>query len=61
MNFKVWNNPRDVWIIEKNDQGHAVIRRAQDIPLVNELFKEGIQIGSQWFSNHIGGIVPNVP
>ena len=54
-------HPQEVWIIEKNDHGHATMRRSFDIPLVKELYSEGIPLGSQWYSNHMGGIIPNVP
>jgi predicted ATPase len=46
--------PKDVWIMEKNDQGLSSLTCASDIQSVNELHAEGIPMGSLWYSNHFG-------
>jgi predicted ATPase len=44
--------PEQVWIIRKNDEGHAIATRVADLPLVRELSNQGIPLGAQWYSNH---------
>ena len=44
--------PEDVWILVKGQDGFSQISRASDTPTVRDLFKEGIPLGSLWFSNH---------
>ena len=46
--------PEDVWILVKGQDGFSQISRASDTPTVRDLFKEGIPLGSLWFSNHFG-------
>jgi predicted ATPase len=46
--------PEDVWILVKGQDGFSHISRASDTPTVRDLFKEGIPLGSLWFSNHFG-------
>jgi predicted ATPase len=53
-NFVDALTPYEVWVMHKNDSGHANATRAADIPGVINLFNEGIPTGSLWFSNHFG-------
>jgi len=46
--------PKEVWIMEKNNQGFSTMTCASDIQSVNELHAEGIPMGSLWYSNHFG-------
>lgn len=46
--------PEQVWIMRKNSQGYAVATRAADVPHIRELTREGIPLGSLWYSNHLG-------
>jgi predicted ATPase len=46
--------PEQVWLIEKDKQGHAVARRAADIDTVGAMAEQGIPLGSLWYSNHFG-------
>jgi predicted ATPase len=46
--------PMEVWILEKGGDGFSTIMRAADLPAVEELFMEGITLGSLWYSNHFG-------
>jgi predicted ATPase len=45
--------PEQVWIMQKNAEGHAEARRAADVPHIRELTREGIPLGSLWYSNHL--------
>jgi predicted ATPase len=44
--------PEQVWLIEKDESGHSQFRRTADMPVVVEMVKEGIPLGSLWYSNH---------
>jgi predicted ATPase len=46
-------SPEQVWLVEKNPQGHSTFKRAADMPVVVEMNKEGIPLGSLWYSNHL--------
>ncbi len=48
--------PSEVWILDKDTHGFSTLTRAADIPSVNELFNEGLPLGSLWYSNHFGGV-----
>ncbi|MBF0552896.1 MAG: AAA family ATPase [Deltaproteobacteria bacterium] len=45
-------SPEQVWLLEKDDLGHTQITRTADMPAIKELVKEGIPLGSLWYSNH---------
>ncbi len=44
--------PEQVWLMEKDEQGHTQITRTADIPIIVEMVKEEIPLGSLWYSNH---------
>ncbi|MBI3005309.1 MAG: AAA family ATPase [Ignavibacteriales bacterium] len=46
--------PEDVWILEKDANGFTTASRASDAKEAQELHKEGIPLGSLWYSNHLG-------
>ncbi len=46
-------NPEEVWILEKDKDGFSKIRRASDDTLVKNLVKEGIPLGSLWYSDYL--------
>ncbi len=46
--------PKEVWILEKGEDGFSTAVRAADLPAVKELFEQGIPLGSLWYSNHFG-------
>jgi len=46
--------PKDVWIMEKDEHGFSSIQCAAEIPTINELHAEGLPLGSLWYSNHFG-------
>jgi len=47
--------PEQVWIIRKDEHGHAGARRAADIDHIRAMTAEGIPLGSLWYSNHLDG------
>jgi predicted ATPase len=44
--------PEQVWLMEKDDHGHTQVTRTADLPIVGEMVKEQIPLGSLWYSNH---------
>lgn len=46
--------PEEVWILEKNKLGFAVATRAADIIGIQEMYDEGVPLGSLWYSDHFG-------
>lgn len=44
--------PEQVWLMEKDDNGYTRVRRTADMPIVSEMTKEEIPLGSLWYSNH---------
>ena len=46
-------NPKEVWILEKGDDGFSTIRRASESTLVNNLVEEGLQLGGLWYSDYL--------
>lgn len=53
-NFVDALSPEEVWILEKNSEGIGRITKAADIDGVEEMFSEGLPMGSLWYSNHFG-------
>ena len=46
-------NPREVWILDKGEDGFSTIRRASEDPLVNNLVDEGLPLGGLWHSDYL--------
>ncbi len=46
-------SPEEVWILEKNADGFATIRRASDDPIVQGLVEEGLPLGGLWYSDYL--------
>ena len=46
--------PADVWILGKDENGFSTAILASTILSVNDLYNEGIPLGSLWYSNHFG-------
>ena len=42
--------------MEKGKDGFSKVTRTADMPTVTELAKEGIPLGSLWYSQHFGGL-----
>ncbi len=45
--------PKEVWILEKGEDGFSKIRRASKDPLVNSLVEEGLPLGGLWYSDYL--------
>ena len=45
--------PKEVWILEKGDDGFSKIRRASEDSLVNNLVEEGLPLGGLWYSDYL--------
>jgi len=48
--------PEQVWLMEKGKDGFSKVTRTADLPTISELAKEGIPLGSLWYSQHFGGL-----
>ena len=46
-------DPKEVWILEKGNDGFSKIRRANEDPLVNDLVEEGLPLGGLWYSDYL--------
>jgi len=45
--------PKEVWILEKGEDGFSTIRRVSDLLLVQNLVDEGLPLGGLWYSNYL--------
>ena len=45
--------PKEVWILEKGEDGFSNIRRASEDTLVNNLVEEGLPLGGLWYSDYL--------
>lgn len=43
----------EVWILEKDSDGFAKIRRASDIQIVKNMVEEGLPLGGLWYSDYL--------
>ena len=46
-------DPKEVWILEKGEDGFSKIRRASEDSLVNNLVEEGLPLGGLWYSDYL--------
>ena len=46
-------DPKEVWILEKGEDGFSKIYRASEDPLVNNLVEEGLPLGGLWYSDYL--------
>jgi predicted ATPase len=44
--------PEQVWLMEKDERGATQVKRTADMPVISEMVREGIPLGSLWYSNH---------
>jgi predicted ATPase len=44
--------PREVWVLEKGDDGFSKIRRASEDPVIQGLVDEELPLGSLWYSGY---------
>ena len=46
-------SPEETWVLEKQEDGFATIRRASDDEVVNAMVEEGLPLGSLWYSDYL--------
>ena len=46
-------SPKEVWILEKGEDGFSRIRRASEIEIVKNLVEEGLPLGGLWYSDYL--------
>jgi predicted ATPase len=47
--------PKEVWILEKGNDGFSTIRRASDNTVIQGLVEEGLPLGGLWYSDYFEG------
>lgn len=45
--------PEEVWILEKGQDGFAIIKRASDDPIVKNLVEQELPLGGLWYSDYL--------
>ena len=45
--------PEETWVLQKQADGFATIRRASDDPIVSAMVEEGLPLGSLWYSEYL--------
>ena len=45
--------PEEVWILKKEDDGFATIRRASENQMVKNMVEEGLPLGGLWYSDYL--------
>ena len=46
-------DPDELWVLEKNNDGFAKIKRADEYDFVKNMKEEGLPLGSLWYSEHL--------
>ena len=46
-------DPKETWILDKEDDGFSSIRRASDDPIVRSMVEEGLGLGGLWYSDYL--------
>lgn len=47
--------PKEVWFLEKDDDGFSKATRASDFAIINNLVEEELPLGSLWYSGYLDG------
>jgi len=45
--------PQQVWLMERNANGHSTVKLTAEMPLISAMQDEGIPLGNLWYSNHL--------
>ncbi len=45
--------PEQVWILNKNQQGHTIATSTKSMPVICQMADDNIPLGSLWYSNHL--------
>lgn len=51
--------PEEVWVLEKGEDGFAVVRRASEDPIVKNMVSEGLPLGGLWYSDYLDARQPD--
>ena len=46
-------SPEEVWVLEKGANGFSTIRRASDYEVIVNMVREGLPLGSLWYSDYL--------
>lgn len=46
-------SPKEVWILEKGQDGFSTIRRVSELDIVQNLVAEGLPLGGLWYSDYL--------
>ncbi|MDV2989866.1 MAG: AAA family ATPase [Dehalogenimonas sp.] len=46
-------SPKEVWILDKGEDGFSTITRANQDPIIQNLIDEGLTLGSLWYSDYL--------
>ena len=46
--------PKQVWVLEKDEDGFSRIKRASEYEFVSDLTSEGVSMGDLWYSEYFG-------
>lgn len=46
-------SPEEVWVLEKGANGFSTIRRASDYDVIVNMVREGLPLGSLWYSDYL--------
>ena len=47
-------NPKDVWVLKKDEEGYTTAKKASEYDFVQELSEEGVALGDMWYSRYFG-------
>jgi predicted ATPase len=45
--------PKEVWILEKGEDGYSTVRRVSEVEGVSNLVDEGLPLGGLWYSDYL--------
>ncbi len=45
--------PKEVWTLEKEEDGYSTVHRASDLEIVKNLVSEGLPLGGLWYSDYL--------
>lgn len=47
-------SPDDVWVLEKEERGYSILKRASEYDFVKEMSDENVLLGDLWYSKYFG-------
>ena len=46
-------DPKEVWVLEKGEDGFSAIRRANQDPMIQNMVAQGLPLGGLWYSDYL--------